>query len=223
MTNNFKFCNEDFLPLFNYKPSYFYNQFGNIDFTEEVLDSMGEHPECGIEFRYSDVKKIRATFITFADATEELDVKCICVLFHGDRFDYHCYFYEVYEDGMLGCVETTNNERIVKYIGAGIDTDQCFEKLCAYFGESKYDSVTMLFYKESDDCFRVLDICPSEFDNRSRILLGSTPVIERKTCNNIDFLIFKSQDGSAYLAARADGDQNPIDAFFSDIDILKNY
>lgn len=224
MTKNFKFCNIEFLPLFNSKPYYFYNQFYNKAFTSQLLDSMGDHPNCKIEFKYNDKKRIRATFITFDDAINEMDVKCICILFHGDRNEYYCYFYELHEDGSIGCVEVANNNddnRIVRYLNAGTNTNEYFKKLCSFFGESKYETVTMLFYKETDDCFRILDMDLSQLDSRSLALLGSTPT---KTCeihNNIKFVFYKSQEDSSYLVARTNDGINIVDALLSDIDCLK--
>ena len=221
MTDNFQFCNEVFLPLFNSRPGHFYNQFGNEKFTKEVLDSMGKHPGCKIEFRYHDAKRIRATFVTFEDAKRELDVACICVLFHGDRLQHHCYFYEVYENGSIGCIETTNQNRIVRELNVGTDIDSYFERLCASFGESKYDTVTMLFYRESDECFRVLDIELPDLACRSRILLGAPAVRTRETHQGVDFLIYQAQDGGSYIAARTADGENPTDALLCDMDILK--
>ena len=123
MTNNFKFCNDDFLNLYCYKPAPFYNQFYLEDATKSLIDSMGEHPNFHLVFKYNPEKRIRATFIVFdEEGLQEMDVKCICVLFHGDRRDNYCFFYEMYEDQTIGCVQVAhqyNSDRIVLEMNVG--------------------------------------------------------------------------------------------------------
>jgi len=225
MTKNFKFCNEDFLPLFCYKPAPFYNQFNLEKQTKLVLDSMGEHPDYHLVFKYNPEKRIRATFIVFDDEElENLDVKCICVLFHGHRLDSYCYFYEVYDDSTIGCIQVAkqfDDSRIVLEMNVGTDIDKYFDKLCSMFGKPSTESITMLYYKDDDDCFRLLDMILSELSGRCLPLLGGAPIIENITINNTNFIIYKSKENMNYLIARTVDGKNPSDIMLSDIEILK--
>ncbi len=226
MTKNFEFCNAQFLPFFSDRRYSFYNQFYNRDLTLELLNSIGELPNCKVEFRYNDEKRIRATFIIFEDPLEDQDVKCICTLFHGHRFDYHCYFYDVFKgDNIIGCVEVASNnteDRIGRYLDAGTNIDDYFQKLCSFFDAPNHEDIAMLFYNEVDDCFRILDINPSDLKIRSSVLLGSKPIKACETYEGVDFIFFKSTIDNSYLVARTNDGQNLVNAFLSDIEILKN-
>lgn len=225
MTKNFKFCNEDFLYLYYYNPAPFYNQFYIEDATKSIIDSMGNHPNFHLIFKYNAEKRIRATFIVFDDEElEDLDVKCICTLFHGDRSDSYCFFYEMYEDSIIGCVQVAHqydSQRIAIEMNVGIDVDIYFNKLCSMFGKPVYESTTMLYYRESDNCFRLLDMILSELPGRCVPLLGGTPVVENKSINNVNFLIYKSQQDTSFLVSRTLDGKNPTDIMLSDIEILK--
>ena len=228
MTDNFRFCNEDFLPLFAYKPYSFYNQFGIEGFTRELVDSMGEAPSYRIEFRYDAAKRIRATFIIFDEVSESCDVKCICTLFHGDRMEHYCYFFELFCEGdsrQINCVEVAQpfgDDRIHRYLDVGEDIDACFEKLCLLHGEPRYDAFTILFYKEADDAFRVLDMMEDDLEIRSEILLGDKPTVEHRIIGGVPFILWHSSDNSSFLAAREGEGGTPTDAKLSDIELLKN-
>ena len=225
MTENFKFCNKEFLYSFVYKPSYYYNQFGIEEATRDVIDSVGEHPKFHIVFNYDEKKKIRATFIVFDQKEfKELDVSCICVLFQGDRFNNYCYFYEVYDDNTIGCIqvcEGINTDRKVLDLNVGTNIDEYFKKLCERFDLFNNNSITMLYYLEKENRFRLLDLIESEFEGRCIPLLGGKPIKESKIINSEKFIFYKSQVNGNYLVARTIDGKNPIDIKFTDIEILK--
>ena len=186
---------------------------------------MGEHPNFHLVFKYNPEKRIRATFIVFdEEGLQEMDVKCICVLFHGDRRDNYCFFYEMYEDQTIGCVQVAhqyNSDRIVLEMNVGTDINTYFDKLCDILGNPMYESTTMLYYKENDNCFRLLDMILSELPGRCFPLLGGEPTIEIKKCNGKDFIFYKSKQDNSFLVARVINDNNPSDIMLSDIEILK--
>lgn len=228
MSDNFRFCNEDFLPLFAYRPYSFYNQFYNEGFTRELVDSMGEAPSYRIEFRYDAAKRIRATFIIFDEVSESCDVKCICTLFHGDRTESYCYFFELFCDGdarLINCFEVAQpfgSNRIGRYVNVGEDIDACFEKLCLLHGEPRYDAFTILFYKEADDAFIILDMMEDDLEMRSDILLGGKPTVEHRIIGGVPFILWHAPNDSSFLAAREGEGGSYADAALSDIELLKN-
>lgn len=223
MTNNFRFCNEEFLPYFCTTAYRFYNQFLVEEETRALLDSIGEHPECRIVFKYDPEKKVRATFILFDGELAEVDVKCICTLFHGDRFEDRCYFYEVYEDGTIGCVQVADGfdeERRVLAIDVGEDVDAYFYSLCASFDAPKTDAVAMLFYNETDDSFRLLDIEPSELADRCLPLLGGDPQVETRECGGARFLFYRSPEDGSFLVAETVNGEDPTDVRLEDLAVI---
>ena len=226
MTKNFEFCNENFLDFYYHEPWRFYNQFYLEDSTRSLIDSMGDHPDFHLVFKYNAEKRIRATFIVFDDKElKDMDVKCICVLFHGDSRDNYCYFYEVYEDSTIGCVQVAHqldSKRIVLGMDVGTDIDAYFDKLCSRLGQSTYESTTMLYHRDGEDDFRLLDIILSELPKRCVPLLGGSPVMERKNINNVDFLVYKSKWDNTFLASRTIDGKNPTDILLSDIEILSS-
>jgi hypothetical protein len=222
MTKNIIYCNRDFLPEFKYYAASFYNHFNCLEQTQQLLDEIGSHPKCKINFEYNAEKRIRATFITFEDAAEDLEVFCIALLFFGERHKYRCYFYEVYDDGAIHCVEVGNG-RVVRYLNAGKDTNTYFEKLCANVDYPNTETVAMVFYKEEDDTWRILDIDLCDLDMRSRRLLGTSPVRRCKTVGGKAYIFYSTPNGDCYLAARTEDGETLQNVGLSDIANLKNY
>ena len=225
MTDNFHFCNKIFLSNFYCEPGPFYNEF-LIQDTKSLIDSMGNHPDCRIEFNYNPEKKIRATFISFDDASQEKDVTCICTLFHGGSSKYYCYFYELNEDSTIDCVQVVNESGTCRQVlerDVGEDLDECFDKLCSMFTDPPADSLFMLFYTEREDFFHLLDIKPSELPMRCIALLGGEPIINRQVRNGTSFLFYNSERDSSCLIARTDDGQQPIDIQWDDLSTFFDY
>ena len=230
MKENYTFYYDEFLKLFCYKPYMYYNQFLLENETQSIIDSVGNHPNCYLIFKYNADIRIRATFIVFDDELEDMDIKCICILFHGGRSDNYCYFYEQNEDLSIRCVQVAHRSmetRIVKDNNAGDDIDIWFEKLCASFDKPINDSITMIYYKENDDCFRLLDMIPSELVSRCAVLLEGDPMLVSKKYSGVNYLFYKSMIDNSYLVARTMDGHNPTDILLEDdlflrFEIIKN-
>ena len=206
MNTNYSFCNESFLYLFFLKP-YIYNQFMNERYTRKVIQSMDNNcPKFNIIFKYNEKKRIRATFIVFDGDIGVGDVKCICALYDGNRTRPHCYFFELYGDNTVGCIEVFINKRVVIKLNVGDSIDNYFDLICSMF-DDKYDNeFSALFYKESDNFLRIIDFNYDDFDDRKKILLSDGK-------DNIDIKYFnevKIIENNKYQLFFSDANKNYI-------------
>ena len=206
MNENIRFCNEDFLPLFEYDPAKYYNQFNIESATRSVLDSMGDHPPAEIHFRYDDEYRVRATFIVFPDAKEELEVYCIAAVFSQSRMAAQCFFFEVYEDGTIGFIENTEEGRIVRSLNVGKDIDAYFNLIvrCAKPSDFFTSEFAMYYWHDRDEVFRILDASASELPARCVPLLGGDMIRQKTVIGGVKFVLLRSVVDGRFLAIRLD-------------------